>query len=188
MNSHLQRLTLALLACFGLAAVDSTSARAAGYDWMFQPEGIAQIQVGLPDESRESLESAPREYAPATFRVDGSDGETFGPVPTEIRLKGSASFRNLDGKPAFKLKFAKANRPWGLKKMTLNSMVQDPSKVHETMAYEVFRAMDVPASRTGYANLTINGDPYGLYLNLETLDDQSMDLRFDSTRHLYEGT
>lgn len=52
-----------------------------------------------------------------------------------MRLKGSTSFEDLDGKAAFKLKFPKDSRPsaFGLKKMTLNNMVQDPSMVHETL-------------------------------------------------------
>jgi hypothetical protein len=113
-----------------------------------------------------------------------------------IRLKGNVggSFRPLKtGKAAFKIKcnFVKGEKCLGLKKMTLNNMVQDPSMLHETLAYASFRAAEVPASRTGFAYVRVNGKDFGLYLNLETLDDVSLKRLFgsfeDKTQHLYEG-
>ena len=59
--------------------------------------------------------------------------------------------------------------------------------VHETLAYQTFRAAGVPAPRTGYAFVRVNGEPYGVYLNLETYDDVSLKQMFASTGHLYEN-
>ena len=62
--------------------------------------------------------------------------------------------------------------------------------IHESLAYTAFRATGVPAPRTGYAYVRVNGDDYGLHLNVETLDSVSLPtLRpFDAdTQHLYEG-
>lgn len=187
LGSTISRLLAACLTILAFAASGVGSAHGADYDWMFETGEITEIDLGIPPASREALANDPDEYVDGTFAITGTGGQNFGPVPVEVRLKGSSSFRTLEGKAAFKLKFAKPVRPWGLKKMTLNNMVQDPSKVHEALAYEVFRAMGVPASRTGYANVSVNGEPFGLYLNLETLDDQSMERWFSSTGHLYEG-
>ena len=106
-----------------------------------------------------------------------------------MRLKGQSSFRPLGKKSAFKVKFPKANRLLGLKSMTLNNMVQDRSMTHETLGYEFLRAAGVPAPRTGLAYVRVDGDGYGLYLNLETYDDISMERLFgeDNTTHLYEA-
>ncbi len=60
--------------------------------------------------------------------------------------------------------------------------------VHETLAYEAFRAAGVAAPRTGYAYVRVNGEDYGLYLNVETLDDVGLARWFDATAHLYEGS
>ena len=114
----------------------------------------------------------------------------YGPLAIGARLKGSASFRPLSGKAAFKLKFAhsvKGQRFLGLKTLTLNNMVQDPSMVHEVLAYEAFRAVGIPAPRTGYAYLRVNGADYGVYLNVETPDNVFLPRWFASTGHLYEG-
>ena len=59
--------------------------------------------------------------------------------------------------------------------------------IHETLGYEILRAADIPAARTGFAYVRVNGKRYGLYLELETYDDISMKRLFDSTQHLYEA-
>jgi spore coat protein CotH len=72
--------------------------------------------------------------------------------------------------------------------MTLNAMQQDGSKLHEFGAYALFNAMGLPASKTGWARVYINGVDKGLYLNVETIDDIFISKRFkDNTQHLYEG-
>lgn len=155
--------------------------------WMYSPREVADVVLQLDPAAIASIEAEPKEWVAATFAMTGSGGEAFGPVNAEFKLKGNASFRPLAGKAAFKLKFKSGGRPWGLKRMTLNNMVQDPSKVRETMAYEVFRAIGVPAPRTGYAEVEINGSGYGLYLNLEVMTEDALGRWFPSTQHLYEG-
>jgi hypothetical protein len=67
-------------------------------------------------------------------------------------------------------------------------MVQDNSKVHEFGAYNLFNAMGIPASKTGWARLYLNGVDRGLYVNVEQPDQAFMSKRFkDITQHVYEG-
>jgi hypothetical protein len=156
---------------------------------LFDPTTVVEIDLDLPEASRDALASDPGEYVDATFSLTGPDG-SYGPLAIGARLKGSASFRPLSGKAAFKLKLGhtvKGQRILGLKTLTLNNMVQDPSMLHEALAYEVFRAAGVAAPRTGYAYLRVNGDDYGVYLNVETPDAVSLPRWFTSTGHLYEG-
>jgi hypothetical protein len=158
--------------------------------WLYDPDAVVAIELDLPQPSIEAIEAEPDEYQPGSFSVtDGS--QAFGPLEVGIRLKGSSgSFRPLTEKAAFKVKFDEYvddQTFFGLEKLTLNNMVQDESMIHETLAYEVFRAAGLPASRTGYAFVSVNGEDYGLYLNVETLDVVSLPRWFSSTRHLYEG-
>ena len=92
----------------------------------------------------------------ATFALTVGD-LAFGPKQVEVKLKGHGSFRPLGEKAAFKVKFAKTDRLLGLKSLTLNNMVQDPSMLHEALGYEVLRAAGVPAPRTGFAYVRVNG-------------------------------
>jgi hypothetical protein len=121
--------------------------------------------------------------------------------PTEwevgIRLKGRASRRDLNGKAPFKIKmdkFVDSQTIFGLEKLTLNNMVQDPSLVREATVYRLFRNMGVPAPRTGYAQVyvtspgQVTNEYFGLYLNIETPDEVMLERWFrNTTAHLYES-
>lgn len=169
---------------------------------LYDPSAVVFIDLTLTSEAEDDLEAEPGEYVKGTLSMTkSSDGTPAGEEatpfiasrPVEVRLKGTVggSFRKLTGKAAFKLKFKKADAVLGLRKMTLNNMVQDPSMVHETLAYAAFRAAGVPASRTGFAYVRLNGDDFGLHLDLENLDDIALAKLFgafdDETQHLYEG-
>jgi hypothetical protein len=159
---------------------------------------MVEIDLTLSAEAEKSLEKEPGEDVKGTFSAWLTDGTPGGSKtklveghPVEVHLKGNVggSFRPLTGKAAFKLKFKKAERFLGLRKMTLNNMVEDPSMIHETLAYSLFRAAGVPASRTGFAYLRVNGEDFGVYLDIETLDETALARLYGAgnTLHLYEG-
>ncbi len=159
--------------------------------WLYSPSTIVTINLQLPQSSIDSLNADGSVYAPGTFTMlYGS--KRYGSWSVEVRLKGRwGSARGLDGKAAFKIKFPNSRqRVAGIKKFTLNNMVQDPSYITETISYELFRAMGVPASRTGYAVVSVNGADYGLHLNVETPDELMFSRWFprERTEHLYEGS
>jgi len=152
---------------------------------LFDPANLLRIDISASEEALEQLRAEPREYVPAQIRVVDDDGPA-GPIAGRFRIKGRAgSFRQLDQKSAFKVRFDERFR--GLKRLTLNNLVQDASMLHEWTAYTIFRALDVPAPRVGYAFVTVNGEPYGLYANIESPDDVFLGRWFPSTAHLYEG-
>lgn len=163
-------------------------------DWLYDPTKVVEIQLGgLSESELDALEVEPDEYQKGTFELK-VDGVTKGVplVDVGIRLKGGhGSGRPVKtGKSGLKVRFdefVKGQLFFGLKRLTLNNMIQDPSMVHETLSYELFRALDLPASRTGYAFVNLNGDNYGLFLNLETLDKIALPRWFASTQHLYEA-
>jgi hypothetical protein len=155
---------------------------------IFNPTEVANLELGLPVASRNALDADPTTYVAGTITLTTSS-TTYGPLNVGIRLKGSGSFRTLAAKAAFKVKMpfsVPGQRLAGLRKLTLNNMVQDPSMVHELLAYRAFRAMGLTAPRTGYAKVAVNGTDYGLYMNVETFDDVFL-AGLPSTQHLYEG-
>lgn len=157
--------------------------------WLFEPGRVVEIDLGLSADARAELDEDPDEYVEGTFALTTSGG-TYGPYAVGVRLKGSGSFRPLSGKAAFKVSFnhvVPGQRFLGLRRLTLNNMVQDPSMVRESLAYEAFRSAGVPAPRTGHAYVRLNGDDYGVYLDVETLDEVALPRWFATTRHLYEG-
>jgi hypothetical protein len=190
------------LACLGAAAAEAAVPQPPGSAAeMYEPGRIVAIELTLPQESIEKLEAEPEgAYQPGTFSLAQAGGtpeeagEFTPPLNVGIRLKGGlGSFRDLSEKAAFKIKFnsfVKGQTFLGLKKMTLNNMVQDPSMVREARAYEAFRALGVKGPNTGYAFLKVNGEVFGTYLNVETMDDVALGKRFGKfadPEHLYEG-
>lgn len=131
-----------------------------------------------------------------TDGTPGTAGPFSAPLTVGIELKGNlGSLRKVSEKAAFKIKFDKfveGQSFLGLEKMTLNNMVQDPSMVHETTTYQAFHSMGVPAPHTGFAYLTVNGKSYGMHLDIETQDAQSVENEFGVSfmappQHLYSG-
>lgn len=169
---------------------------------MYEPGTVDVIRLTLPPASEQKLKEEPEgEYVEGTFSIATTAGtpQTVGqfstPAMVGIRLKGGiGSSRSLTEKAAFKIKFnfenaahEKGKKYLGLKKMTLNNMVQDGSSIHERLAYEAFRSAGVPSPRTGYAYVELNGEDFGLHLNIETPDDVALEKRFGPFDHLYEG-
>lgn len=192
------RVVVAIAACAATLALLPAAAAADEAESLYDPGTVWVIDLQLPPTSVEALEADPEgAYQPGTFSVAQTDGTPDGigsfstPQAMEIRLKGSASFKPLSGKAAFKIKFPKAGPFMGLRKMTLNNMVEDPSMTHETLAYTLHRALGVPASRTGFAYLRLNGEDFGVYMNVENYDNVAMAKKFGSfdgdVQHVYEG-
>ncbi len=158
----------------------------------YNSTNIHEVYLTIDSASSTNLDKAPKDYTAATVQFKTANGSSSGQISIGLRLKGSTSLEKLSGRPSFKLKFnwkdLKGNRFLGLKGMTLNAMTQDTSMIHETAAYRLFNAMGIPASKTGYAKVFINGTLKGLYLNIETPDDIFLSKRFaDPTQHLYEA-
>ncbi len=192
---------VALVAC---AIFGGPAALAAGgpANWMYEPTSFTEVRLTLSPESIAELETEPKEYVEGTFSLaetagtPGSAGAFSAPLTVGIELKGNlGSLRRLSEKAAFKIKFdkfVKGQAFMGLEKMTLNNMVQDPSMIHETVTYQAFHDMGVPAPHTGFTYLTVNGKSYGLHLNIETQDAQSLENAFGTPflappQHLYAG-
>jgi hypothetical protein len=153
---------------------------------LFDPAHVFRLDLRLAPADRERLAAAPSTEVPATLAFAGGP-----PQPVHLRVKGRAgSFRSLDEKPAFKVDLDDLDPDGhllGLRRLTLNNMVQDPSYVHEWLAYALLRAAGVPAPRVGYAWVTLDGEPLGLYAHVETPDDRMLGRWFPETAHLYEG-
>lgn len=155
--------------------------------FLFTADRVIEVDIELPQASVDALWADPYTFAPAAITIDGHRMPRVG-----ARLKGKiGSFQDLNSKSGFKIKFDKYVDDaefYGLKKLTLNNAIVDPSYVKEHIGYLAYRTMGVDAPRTGYAWVTVNGVPYGLYVNVETVDDTFLDRHHeDSSGNLYDG-
>src|SRR5262245_8087572 len=94
-------------------------------------------------------------------------------------------------KLSMKLKFDEADpeqRLHGLKRLNFHSMLNDPSELHDRLAYRMFREMGIAAPRAAHARLVINGEYRGLFSLLEEIDGRFTDSRFSpGDGNLYKG-
>jgi len=171
-------------------------------DAFFSLSAVHDIDIDVGSDGYQSLLDDPRTYVSGDVSIDGTALAQVG-----VRLKGGpGTFVALDGdyaeitgdgngnpgKSALILdfnRFADGQVFRGLEKLTLNNMNQDPSGIHEYLTYALFREGSVPASRVGYAQITLNGELKGIYAMLESNDNteflQSWYGTDDGT--LYEG-
>jgi hypothetical protein len=160
---------------------------------LFTDVGITRIELTLAQTAIDALGAAPSSYVHADAHLELPGGEIFDLPDIGVRLKGVyGSFRTLDQKAAFLVRFDEYDpdqEPLGLEKLALNNMVQDPSMIHEQLAYALFRDAGVPAPRTGYAQVWLNDEPYGLYSMVEPADNSEFLQTWfdDDDGNLYEG-
>jgi spore coat protein CotH len=152
---------------------------------IFDPDAVPRFELELPPASIAALEADPRTYTHGTLHYNGEVVADIG-----VRLKGEYNFRPLGQKAPFKLKFdefVSGQRFHGLKRLTLNNALEDPSWVAERLTYALFRAGGLPAPRANLAWVVVNGEDYGLYINVETEDKTLLGRWFDDDEgNLYE--
>lgn len=190
----------------GAPALNTPTPAAANQAWrdasdlVFAPTSapmVVRLTVGAAEQ--QALEDQPYLYVAATFQATvDEDGTsvTDAPLQVGVRIKGKlGSFRgcpfSCGEKSAFKIDINRAvvDQRWRrIEKLNLNNQVQDASRTHEWLSYEIFREVGVPAPRTGYAQLIVNDEDYGLYAVVEDHDDPFLDNHWpQGTLALYEG-
>jgi hypothetical protein len=157
----------------------------------YNPVVVSNINLTLPQQSVDTLNNDPftKVYQTANIKITTADGVITTLNNIGVRLKGQASRTNLYGKAPLKLKFdafVKGQKFMGLTRMTLNSMIQDPSFIREDAAYRIYRAMGLVAPRTTYSWVTLNNADFGLYMNVESIDSQMLK-RWLNPVHLYSS-
>lgn len=156
-------------------------------DWIFDPTAIHDIDLSLSDAAIQALRQDAYTFTRGDFTIDGVVVPDVG-----VRLRGKiGSFRTLSGKPKFKIDFGEfvdGQSVSGLKSLALNNEVVDCSYLKEPVGYEVFRQLGVPASRIGFSRVTVNGEPYGLYVLVEVPDKRLLEDHYEEPDgNLYDG-
>jgi spore coat protein CotH len=150
---------------------------------LFDALSPPEFHLTLSEQAYDNLQDDPSVYQRGEFRyVSGDTGDELIVEDVGIRLKGRASFEDLNGKAAFKIKFSEfvdGQRFLGLRRLTLNNMAQDPSTVRERLGYIFLSEAGVTAPRSNHARVYLNDEYYGLYANVETLDESFLDRHFD---------
>lgn len=146
-------------------------------DFLFAGDFIPEFNIVLSNSAVRSLTNDPYTWVQGTIVYDGTE---YGPVG--VRVKGENSYLPITQKASLKIKMNMVDdtlRFYGLKELTFNNMSGDYSMMHERVSYRFFREAGMPASRVNHAHLSLNGEEYGLFSMIETVDDEFLEYRFE---------
>lgn len=186
-------LILTLLVSPGPAVADLSTQATSSDDAaaLFNPTRVVYIEIirslDGPSLTKPYLNS--EEYRKASVKIRIS-GTTKYHVIRNVGVRQKGSYTRRFEKLSMKIKFdafVPGQTFMGLKRLTLNAMMQDFSMLHETVAYKLYRSAGIPAPRTGYARVKLDGAYLGLYVNVESIDKNMLKRWFKNTAHVYSG-
>ncbi len=164
----------------------TTGASDAAYaDTLFDTSFVHKINVVISDEDWKDLTGNPlkkTKYA-VTVTIDGNTLENV-----SFATKGNTSLSQVadsdSDRYSFKLnfgKFEKGQTYQGLDKLNLNNIMSDATYMKDYLSYLIMRKAGVSAPLTSYAELSINGEVFGLYIAIEEVDDAFLQRNYGSS-------
>lgn len=169
-----------------LIPIRSNESTATAYESMvFDKQKVMSIDLIVNEnEWNDLLQNATKkEYIACDIVINGEKFKNVG-----IRAKGNTSLSSVASddttdRYSFKVEFDHyINQTcYGLDKLALNNIIQDNTYMKEYMAYDLFNYMGVPSSLYSFANVSVNGKSWGLYLALEALEESYAIRNFGST-------
>jgi hypothetical protein len=157
---------------------------------LFDPDVIRDIELRF-DEAALAVLSDPDPATKETWVHGSFKMGDIAFADVGVRRKGSFSYRVLPQKASFKIKLDKwvaDQEVYGLSDLTLNNMVRSATCLAERLTFYTFRSLDLPAQRANTAHVTINGENYGVYANVETPNRRFLRrVLGDRANTLYEG-
>ncbi|MEG6612208.1 CotH kinase family protein [Pseudoclostridium thermosuccinogenes] len=152
---------------------------------------IIDIDIIVDQSEWESmLENAmAEEYIMVDVVINGTKFQNVG-----IRPKGNSSLTQVardstTDRFSFRLKFdeyIKGQTCFGLDTFVVNNMLGDNSYMKEYLSYDIFNYIGVDTPLYDFANISVNGEPWGLYLAIEAYDDSYLSRVYgDAAGNLY---
>ncbi len=124
----------------------------------------------------ENLESN-IEFHAAFVYDNGTIRDSINPVG--FRLRGNTS--RYSQKKSFKISFntfTSGGKYYGVEKLNLNGEHNDPSIIRSKVCWDILRKWEIPAPRANHVEVYINNNYYGLYINVEHIDEEFVKSRF----------
>ena len=157
---------------------------------LFDHSRIHEINIKISEEDWADLCKNPTDETKYTVTVTVDDEEYRN---VTFKTKGNSSLSSVakmdSDRYSFKLNFGsieKGQTYHGLKKLHLGNLYADATYLKDYISYEIFRAAGVDAPLTGYVQLSINGEVFGLYLAIEDISGSYLDRTRNGKGELYK--
>lgn len=148
----------------------------------YDVDHMPEIKITFPNDNwaseLDSLRILGNGLLFGSVNIDGQNYKNIG-----VRYRGSKSFTTGSKRNALhiKLNYIKKDQSHqGSKSIKLSNALRDPSLVREVLGYEIARKY-MPAPRANYTKVTINGQFYGLFVNVEDISERFLEDQFGSS-------
>lgn len=171
---------------------------------LFDTRQLLEVRIEMAPADWEALRMEHRDLLAALgpARLETPPPNPYKTYPADLTI-GSARLSRVGVRKRGFIGSASATRPSlglrfdeyeprqsfrGLKRMSLNNNLQDPSQLHQVLAYRVFARAGVPAPRCSLARVTLNGRDLGIYSHVEAVETPFLTRHFGGPNgNLYEG-
>ena len=161
-------------------ALDAQRAALPPANQFYRTDAVPRIDISIPTDSLAAiLTNVTSDYEYHAQFAFTAPGFSLSGVEVGFRLRGNTS--RYSGKKSFKISFnsfTPGARSQGVKDLNLNGEHNDPSIMRARIAWELAQDLGIPAPRVNHVRLFINGQPFGLYANVEHLNDDYVEHRF----------
>ena len=196
-NKTIDRLCCAALAAMliltaviwtGKSSAGRRETNVVGYEDLFDRAEVHTIDIVIEDWDGFIASATQETYVDCDGVIDGDKISNVG-----IRGKGNTSLSSVSSmgseKYSFKIEFdqfVKGKTYHGLDKLSLNNLIYDATMMKDYLAYTLMARAGVPAPMCSFAQITVNGEPWGLYLAVEGVEDGFMERNNMTTGELYK--
>lgn len=181
-------LALTALVWTGKAASGKKSAITVGYEGLFDTGVIHALDIEIADWDGLIASAMQETYTECAVTIDGERISNVG-----IRAKGNTSLSTVASlgstKYSFKIEFdqfVEGKTYHGLDKLSLNNLIYDATMMKDYLAYTLMNRAGVPSPLCSYVQISVNGEPWGLYLAVEGVEDGFMERNNMTTGELYK--
>ena len=136
---------------------------------LFGSSLVHTVDLQVEDWGQFIADAPEEEYVPCTVVIDGEEFYQVG-----LRAKGNNSLRLTEeyGLARYSLKlefdhYVDGGNYHGLDKFSLDASFQDNSYLKTWLVYDMMDYMEVPTPLCSYVWVTVNGQPWGLFLAIE---------------------
>ena len=147
------------------------------------------ITVDETDWDNMLQQAMSKEYISCDMAIDG---ERFSNIA--VRTKGNTSLSSVasmdSDRYSLKVEFDHYDSGmtyYGLDKLALNNIIQDNTYMKDYLSYKLMNEMGALAPLSSFANITVNGRAWGLYLAVEGIEEGFLERNFGAvTGKLYK--
>lgn len=158
-------------------------------DNFYQTDAVRQIKLTFKQNNwRVALDSLRKNGADYLVANATIDGQTYANIGVKYRTKRAFKIGAKRNALQLKLNFIDKNQTHeGYQSLKLSDALRDPSMIREILGYEIARKY-MPAPQANYAQVTINDEYYGLFVNVEPVNNQFLMKQFgDSDGSFFKG-